>query len=111
MRFPVSFKRPRHQSFLPKTRLSLEVKKVFKALVVTLFLFLALSSVIFLLSRGSAAQKGYQLRSAELQHEKLRSEFQEMDKKVLESSSTKTILQSKTVKNMEPAAQPHYLKD
>lgn len=111
MRYPVSLKQPRSPFFLRRTPLSLEVKKIFKALLITLFLFLILSSTIFLFSRSSAAQKGYQLRSMELQHSRLRSEFQEMDQRVLEASSTRAILESKTVKNMEPTESPYYLKD
>lgn len=93
------------------TPLSLEVKKIFKALLVTLFLFLVGSSVMFLFSRSDAAQKGHQLHSVELQNSKLRSQFQEMNQKVLHASSTQAILKSSTVKKMEDIKSPLYLKD
>lgn len=110
-RFPILLKRSYYPAFQRRAPLSSEVKKIIKALLVTLLIIIVGSSVFFLFSRSESAQKGYLLRSIELQNAKLRSENQAMNQKVLEAQSYKEIQESETIENMEPVTGTKYIKE
>lgn len=82
--------------------LSVEVKRVFKSLVLTLVILLLGASFLFFFNTHSLAQKGFQLRQMELQHGKLRSENEELKQRVLEAQSFKNLSEAESIEDMRP---------
>jgi len=92
-----------------KTPLSIEVKKVLKMLMYTLFSMLIVLSGYFFVKTSSSAEKGYELRENQLLKNSLESENRILRKRVLDAQSLNRLQNSDTVNNMNEAEDPVYV--
>lgn len=90
--------------------LSIEVKKVLKLLMCTLFSLLVLVSFYFFIKISSTAERGYQLRENQLRQQSLESENRMLKQKVLDAQSLGELQSSQIVGEMQSAPLPIYIK-
>lgn len=89
--------------------LSHEVKRVLKALMVTLSLLFIGLSALFLFQTSKSAEQGFLLRQTKLENEKAKTENRDLKQKVLQAQSFQKIQESKVLKKMEEASAPTYV--
>lgn len=90
--------------------LSVEVKKVLRMLMYTLFALLLVSSAYFFVKTSFTAERGYRFREAQFLQRDLESQNRILEQQVLDAQSLTELKKSGTVKNMEEPASPVYVE-
>lgn len=90
--------------------LSIEVRKVLKLLMYTLFGLLVVVSSYFFVKTSNTAERGYQFRENQLMQQSLESENRILKQKVLDVQSLNELRSSDIVSNMQDAPIPVYIE-
>lgn len=89
--------------------LSIEVRKVLKLLIYTLFGMLIVLSAYFFIKTSYSTEKGYALREGQMLQKNLEAENRILKQRVLDAQSLNELKNSDAVQDMTEPAAPTYV--